>query len=482
MTAHTTSPTAKRKTKIICTIGPATASFEKIKALHTAGMDVVRLNMSHGEHADHAKVIKAIRTLNRQVKHTVPVLLDTQGPEIRTGQLTEDLNLNTGDIISLVARGEGDVEQTSIHVDYEDLIHQLKVGAKITVDNGLINLEVLEKMDRILRCRVIDGGWLKNKQHVNLPGVRVNLPAITDKDRDDIRFGIEHGVDYIALSFTREASDIDELQAFLGKAAEQIKIIAKIEDQEGVRNVKSIIKKADGIMVARGDLGVEVNFYELPLIQRRIAQLCAKHGKRVIVATHLMESMIQQPMPTRAEVTDVANGVYEEADALMLSGESAIGKYPVKCVEYMDLICRENERRRGLEFTKHLKTNDRKQYLAASAVHLAEAIDAKAILVITRRGRMANYVTNCHPYKSPIYAFTNVSKTRRQLALNRNLYAFRSNFSDNPEKTLGVAMAKLCDLEQFDETDRIVVISDVLEGAGVDAIQIRSIGDFNALQ
>lgn len=480
MTSSTSLPTIKRKTKIICTIGPATASFEKLKALYEAGMDVVRLNMSHGSHIDHAKVIKAIRTLNRQVKHTIPVLLDTQGPEIRTGQLTEDLNLHTGNIISLVARGEGDVEQTSIHVDYEDLVHQLKVGDKITVDNGLINLEVLEKMERLLRCRVIDGGLLKNKQHVNLPGVRVNLPAITDKDRDDIRFGLAQGVDYIALSFTRESNDIDELRELLGAKAEKIKIIAKIEDQEGVRNVKSIIKKADGVMVARGDLGVEVNFYELPLIQRRIVRLCAKYGKRVIVATHLMESMIRQPMPTRAEVTDVANAVYEEADALMLSGETTIGRHPLKCVEYLDLICRENERRPGLGFASRLKASDPKQSLAASAVHLAEATNAKAILVITRRGRMANYVTNCRPYKSPIYAFTNVSKTRRQLALNRNLYAFRSNFSDNPEKTLGVAVAKLREFEQCDDADRVVVISDVLEGVGVDAIQIRTIGDFNA--
>ena len=441
-------------------------------------MNVVRLNMSHGSHADHAKVIKAIRTLNRQVKHTIPVLLDTQGPEIRTGTLTEDLNLRTGDIISLTARGEDDVEQTSIHVEYEDLIHQLQKGDKITVDNGLINLEVLEKQGRLLQCRVIDGGLLKNKRHVNLPGIRVNLPAITDKDRDDIRFGVEHAVDYIALSFTREASDIDALRELLGSKAEKIKIIAKIEDQEGVRNMKSIIKKSDGTMVARGDLGVEVNFYELPFIQRRIVRLCAKYGKRVIIATHLLESMIQQPMPTRAEVTDVANAVYEEADAVMLSGETTIGKYPVKCVEYASLICCATEKRRGLRFVNKLQHKDKKQALAASAVYLAKAIRARAILVITRRGRMADYVTNCHPIRSPIYAFTNVSKTRRQLALNRNMYAFRGQFSDNPEKTLSMAVAKLLEHEQLDQEDRIVVISDTLQQAGVDAVQIRRIGDF----
>jgi pyruvate kinase len=465
-----------RKTKIICTIGPATQSYEMLAKLYDAGMNVVRLNMSHGDHDSHARVIKAIRTLNRKVKYTVPVLLDTQGPEIRTGQLAQDLNLHTGQEISIVVRGAGDVEESSIHIDYEDLINQVHVGDRITVDSGLINLEVLSKQERRMRCRVIDGGSLGGKRHVNLPGIRVNLPAITDKDRLDIQFGVEQEVDYIALSFVRSAADVRELRGLLGDKAGKIKVIAKIEDQEGVRNAEEIVREADGVMVARGDLGVEVNFYELPNIQRRLVRLCAEYGRRVIVATHLLESMIANPVPTRAEVTDVANAVYEEADAVMLSGETTVGRYPVKCVEYLDRICRATEHQRGLRFTDGLMADDHKQDLAASAVHLAEAIAARGIVVITRRGRMANYVTNCHPFMSTVYAFTNDSRTRRQLALNRNVWAHRSNFSSDPEKTLALAFQILLEREGFSADDKVVVISDILEGAGVEAIQVREVG------
>ena len=287
-----------RKTKIICTIGPATSSYEMLERLYNAGMNIVRLNMSHGDHASHERIIKAIRTLNRKVKYTIPVMLDTQGPEIRTGHLSASLDLREGEEITIVVRGADDVEESSIQIDYADIIQAVSVGDKITVDNGLINLEVLSKQERVMRCRVIDGGFLKSKSHVNLPGVRVNLPAITEKDRHDIAFGMEQEVDFIALSFVREAKDVRELREFLGAKAGKIKIIAKIEDQEGVRNLDEIVREADGIMVARGDLGVEVNFYELPNIQRRIVRACAEQGKRVIVATHLLESMIQNPVPT----------------------------------------------------------------------------------------------------------------------------------------------------------------------------------------
>jgi pyruvate kinase len=464
-----------RKTKIICTIGPATCSYEALERLYNTGMNVVRLNMSHGDHAWHAKVVKAVRTLNRKARYTVPVMLDTQGPEIRTGHVSTELNLREGEEITIVVRGAGDVEESSIQIDYADIIQAVNVGDRITVDNGLINLEVLSKQERVMRCRVIDGGALKSKRHVNLPGVRVNLPAITEKDRQDIAWGVANDVDYIALSFVREAADVRELRELLGEKARKIKIIAKIEDQEGVRNLEEIVREADGIMVARGDLGVEVNFYELPNIQRRIVRICAEQGKRVIVATHLLESMIENPVPTRAEVTDVANAVYEEADAIMLSGETTIGKYPLKCVEYMDRICLAVEPHRGLRFSERLELSDQKQSLAASAAHLAELVQARGIVVITRRGRMANYVTNCRPVTPLIYAFSNDSRTRRQLALNRGVRAHRSNFSNDPEKTLANAFAILVEREGFRPGDKVVVISDILEGAGVEAIHVREI-------
>ncbi len=463
-----------RKTKIICTIGPATESYEMLKKMAQAGMNVVRLNMSHGDHHSHAKVIKAVKTLNKELQHPIPLLLDTQGPEIRTGTLKNDLELKRGDIISVSARAD-DVESTSLNTNYHDLINDVKIGDKITVDNGIINLEVLEVQGRVMRCKVLDGGRLKSRRHVNLPGIRVNLPAITTKDREDILFGMKQEVDFIALSFVREANDIRELRKLLGSKADKIKIIAKIEDQEGVKNIEEIVAAADGVMVARGDLGVEINIEDLPNVQRQIVRLCQEHGKRVIVATHLLESMIENPIPTRAEVTDVANAIEEEVDCIMLSGETTVGKYPLRCVEYMDRIARTTEKVPGLRLCDNLIKDTDKQHLAHSAVQLAENMEARGIVVITRRGIMANLVTNCRPTKTTIYAFTNDSRTRRQMSLNRALVSHRLAFSSDPEKTLLAAFEILKRDDAFQSGDKVVVISDVISGLGVDAIQIRSV-------
>ena len=466
-----------RKTKIICTIGPASESFSMLEQLAQAGMNIVRLNMSHGDHTSHAKVIKSIRTLNKKLPSPIAILMDTQGPEIRTGDIKQELNLKKNDVISIVARGEKDVESTSISVNYEDLINDVTIGDMITVDNGLINLEILSKEDRIMQCRVIDGGILKSKRHVNLPGIRVNLPAITEKDKRDVLFSIAQEVDFIALSFVRNAEDVGQLRELLGEKVDKIKIISKIEDQEGVKNLSAIVDVSDGVMVARGDLGVEIAIEKLPRVQRRIIRLCAQRGKRVIVATHMLESMIKNPIPTRAEVTDVANAVYEEADAIMLSGESAMGKYPVKCVEILSRITQSIEQSPGLQFVKNLELENDHAEIASAAVKLAESIKAKAIIVPTRRGKMANYVTNCHPQTPIICAFTNDSRTRRQLVLNRNVLSFRITFSEDPEKTLATAAKILITRTEFSPEDRVVVISDALAGSGIDAIQIRQLSD-----
>ena len=447
-----------------------------LEKMAAAGMDIVRLNMSHGDHKSAAQVIKSIKTLNRKIDFPIAILMDTQGPEIRTGDLVKELELKNGAVISITIRDSVNVEESSFHIHYDDLIETVKVGDRITVDNGIINLEVLEKhSDGIMRCRVIDGGILKSKRHVNLPGIRVNLPAITKKDRADILFAIEHELDFIAMSFVREAADVRELRALMGDKAGKIKIIAKIEDQSGVNNLEEIIAEADGIMVARGDLGVEINVAELPNVQRRIARLCAEQGKRVIVATHLLESMIENPIPTRAEVTDVANAIYEEVDAVMLSGETTVGKYPVRCVEQLVAIANATEKSQGLNFTQHLICRDDKQHLALTAVNLAESLGAKGIVVVTRRGFMADYLTNCHPQNTRIYAFTNDSQTRRRLMLNRNLSPFRTAFSSDPEKTLQTTFSVLRKRAGLTSGDKVVVISDVLAGSGIDAIQIRTL-------
>ncbi len=464
------------KTKIICTIGPATNSFTILEKLAAAGMNIVRLNMSHGDHESAARVIKSIKTLNRRITYPVAILLDTQGPEIRTGDLANELELKNGSVISISIRDNKDVEESSLHIHYDDLIETVAIGDRITVDNGIINLEVLEKNENgTMQCKVIDGGILKSKRHVNLPGIRVNLPAITKKDKADILFALEQQVDFIALSFTREAGDIRELKKLMSGKVDKIKIIAKIEDQSGVQNLDEILEEADGIMVARGDLGVEINVAELPNVQRRIIQSCAEKGKRVIVATHLLESMIENPIPTRAEVTDVANAIYEEVDAIMLSGETTIGKYPVRCVEQLVEIAESTESFPGLNFTKNLNRDEDKQQLAITAVQLADSLKARGIVVITRRGFMADYVSNCHPQHARIYAFTNNSQTRRRLMLNRNMSPFRTAFSKDPEKTLQIAFDVLKTRVSFEPGDKVVVISDVLAGSGIDAIQIRLI-------
>jgi pyruvate kinase len=462
-----------RRTKIICTIGPATSSYPMLERLHAAGMNVVRLNMSHADHASALDIIRWVKTLNRKVSQPVAVMLDTQGPEIRTGDVAQPLELAKGDVVTLTVRGEVDVEHTSIQVNYADLVTSVHVGDRISVDSGLLNFEVLEKDGPTLTCRVVDGGVLGSKKHVNLPGVRVNLPAITEKDVRDIQFGLEHDIDFIALSFVRSHEDILALRNLLGARAHRIGIIAKIEDREGVANLDRIAEEADGIMVARGDLGIETDIAELPNIQRRIVRTCATLGRRSIVATHLLESMIANPIPTRAEVTDVANAIYEGVDAIMLSGETSIGRYPDRCVAQLDAIARTCERLPSLGFESGLIARSDKQHVAQSATQLAEAIGAAGIVVITRRGVMADLVTNCRPRTVPIFAFTNASQTRRRLLLNRSVVAFRTPFSLDPEKTLHTAFRVLQERVGLPPDSKVVVISDVLAVHRTDAIQIR---------
>ncbi|MEQ8483652.1 MAG: pyruvate kinase [Pseudomonadales bacterium] len=462
-----------RRTKIICTIGPVTNSYEQLEALYHAGMNLVRLNMSHADHAGAAKIINWIKTLNRKVRYPVPVVLDTQGPEIRTGEVNEPMDLKPGQVVTVSVRGDGDVERSSILVNYKELVDILQVGNRMTVDNGLINFEVLEKRGNQLVCRVIDGGTLGSRRHVNLPGIRVNLPAITAKDRKDIEFGLEHEVDYIALSFVRSADDVHELRTLLGERGHNVKIIAKIEDQEGVTNIHDIVRASDGVMVARGDLGIETNIADLPNVQRRIVHSAMKHGRRSIVATHLLESMIENPIPTRAEVTDVANAIYEGVDAIMLSGETSVGRYPVRCVQQLHEIAVRAELWPGLGYEKELIADSDKQHIAINAVALAEDLGAVGIVVITRRGITADLVTNARPQRVPVFAFTNHSQTRRRLSLNRAVYSYRIEFSKEPEKTLQRALSILREREEFKPTDKVVVISDVLAERNSDAIQLR---------
>ena len=471
----------RRRTKIICTIGPATSDYRILERMYAAGMDVARLNMSHSNHEEALKVITWIKTLNRKVRYPVPLLLDTMGPEIRTGELDAPMRLEPGEEVYLtVERTSGRLRSPSdrlaneIHVNYPELPEAVAVGNSVTLDNGLINLEVLQKSERGVRCRVVDGGFLGSRKHINLPGVHVNLPAIAGKDRDDILFGMAQDLDFLALSFVRSADDIAAARELFGKKT--LRVIAKIEDREGLANVENIALAADGVMVARGDLGIEVDIAAMPNIQRDLVRTCARLGKRCVVATHLLESMIENPIPTRAEVTDVANAIYEGVDAIMLSGETSLGRYPVRCVQQLSRIAATSEQFPGLGFASEFVADSDKHHVAKAAAGLAEAIGAAGIVVITRRGVMVDLVTSCQPPTVPIFAFSNNSQTRRRLMLNRGVFSHRTAFSTVPEKTIQTALNVLQERENIPPNERVVVISDVLAQARVDAIQIRAVG------
>jgi len=438
-------------------------------------MNVARLNMSHSDHKNAKKIIERIKKLNKSLKVPVGILLDTQGPEIRTGDTSQVVNLEPGQLVSFTIRDEVDVETTSIRVHYDELIESVKVGTLISLDNGLLNFKVLKKSKNELECKVLDGGKLGSKRHVNLPGIRINLPSVTEKDKRDIAFGLKEDVDFIALSFVRNASDIDDLKEVLKNKAKKVKIISKIEDREGLSNIEEICAVSDSVMVARGDLGIETDLANLPNIQRKIMSNCAKYGVRSIVATHLLESMIENPTPTRAEVTDVANAIYEGADAVMLSGETTIGKYPIESVKFISRIAKQTEKYRTLGYEKQLISKTDWQHLGVAAKDIAESIKADGIIAITRSGQTAEIVSNAKPFMIPIFAFSNNKKTIKQLSLTGSVHAYKSSMYTDHEKNLQSIM-KILKKELSPTRDlKFVVISGIHSENSADAIEVRSL-------
>ena len=391
-----------RRTKIIATVGPATESEEMLTKIIEAGVNIIRINMSHATPEQVFAVTKRVHTVGKNLKRAVGVLMDLQGPSIRTGDVSSELDLKVGDRIELTVRGEKSVEEYSVDVNYDGLVDDISIEDTVIVDNGEMHFKVLEKHHNRLLCEVLTPGTLGSRRHINLPGVRVNMPALTKKDRKCVEVAIEAKVDFIAMSFVREAKDVLELKEILKAAGAGQKVVAKLEDQEGVRNVDAIIDAADAIMVARGDLGIEVPFEELPIIQRRVVKHCQMLGKPVIVATHMLESMISNPSPTRAEITDVSNAVYEQADAIMLSGETTVGKYPVQCIEIMDRIARRIERSGGMNYARAAVVKLAREKLVKSAVQLGEEMDAKAIVVFTQSGKMARNAAWMRPYDADL--------------------------------------------------------------------------------
>ena len=464
-----------RKTKIICTLGPATETAEILGRLIEAGTDVFRLNMSHAEHQWVRDIVPRIRGIAKGVGRPVGILLDTQGPAIRTGDLKTKLKLSPGDIIEFTVRGAKSEEKYSVDVNYEGLVNDIHVGDTVLVDNGMIRMEVLEKKRNRIRCRVMTPGTLGSRRHINLPGVRVNLPPLTEKDLADVALGAELEVDFIALSFVREANDIKELRRVLKEKKSKACIVAKIEDQSAVHSIDEIIHAADAIMVARGDLGIECPMEELPIIQRRIVKMSIRLGKPVVVATHLLESMIVNPMPTRAEITDVANAVFEQADAIMLSGETSVGRYPVECVQILNRVALRIERSGGAGFAKTAVLEDDRQKTVASAVVLANSLRRAKIIVFTRHGTMGKNVSNLRPEHAPIFAFTPTEEVRRQLAICWGVFAVRIDFTDDPNANIEAAEDYLREKKLASSGDPLVVISDILaEGSRFDCVQLRT--------
>jgi pyruvate kinase len=466
-----------RRTKIVSTLGPATDSAEMIGKLVDAGVNVFRLNMSHAPHDWVRRVASDIRTVAAARKQFVGIMMDTQGPAIRTGDIGVPLDLKPGQKFTLTVRGEHDLEEHSVDVNYENFVNDISVGDVVLIDNGTIEMKVLVKSGNKVECEVLTAGTLGSRRHINLPGVKVSLPALTAKDIKDVKLGLEIGVDFIALSFVREARDLMQLKELFGEGRPHPFVIAKIEDQEAIKNLDAIVQEADGIMVARGDLGIEIPYEELPIVQRRIVKTCLRVGRPVIVATHMLESMINAPMPTRAEVTDVSNAVFEEADAIMLSGETTVGKYPLKCIEVFDRIARRIERSGSALFHDAAELTSARQKLVKSAVVMANELKAAAILSFTRHGHMAGYAAWMRPRYSPVYAICDNEKAANELTLSWGVTPFVMEFDFiEPQNTVENALRKLTELGRLAQGDMVVIICAISVGTEiVDVVQMRTI-------
>ncbi|MBA9087413.1 pyruvate kinase [Fontibacillus solani] len=454
-----------RKTKIVCTIGPSSESLENIKKLILAGMNVARLNFSHGDFEEHGGRIKNIRQASEELGKSVAILLDTKGPEIRTGKLKEEpIELEQDQFITLTTEEIlGDKDRIS--VTYVDLPGDVEVGSTILIDDGLIGLTVVEVQGTEIKCRIINGGTIKSKKGVNVPGVKISLPGITEKDANDIKFGIESGIDFIAASFVRKASDVLEIRQLLEKHnAAHIQIISKIENQQGIDNLDEILEVSDGLMVARGDLGVEIPAEDVPLAQKRMIEKCNIAGKPVITATQMLDSMQRNPRPTRAEASDVANAIFDGTDAIMLSGETAAGKYPVESVETMSRIAEKAES--ALEYREiFIKQSNAQQTTVTEAISQAVAnsaleLNAKAIITSTETGYTARMVSKYRP-KAPIIAVTTEDQTMRRLALNWGVTPVKGTLAASTDEMFDYAMKGGLDSGLVKEGDLVVITAGV---------------------
>lgn len=469
-----------RQTKVIATIGPATESDEMLEQLILQGVDVCRLNMAHASHEWVRKISARIRAVGVRLNREPAIMMDVKGPEIRTGFLQREVELKKDDLLDIVFEAQPDppvIEGVwQIEVNYDKLADHIKSGDTVLLDSGLIPLLVLKSSPKQIRCQVLQDALLKSRRHVNLPGIETGLPSLTEKDKRDSKVGIECNHDFFALSFTRDGDSIDLFRRFLRDNGSDAHIIAKLEDQKGVSNIDEIITASDAIMVARGDLGIECAFEDLPIIQRKTVGACLANGKPVIVATHLLESMIESPVPTRAEISDVANVVNEGADCLMLSGETTTGKQPLACLNILNRIASKIESVIVPGLTEELKLFRPKAKMLLSAAMLAMKMKNSAVLVFTRSGDLAAKLGALRPNGAPVFAFTDVDGLHRRLRLIWGVEPFLMDFSDNPELTIKNAIEKLKEEDWVENGDQLVTVTNVFAGGKVvESIQLREV-------
>jgi len=472
-----------RQTKIVFTLGPASSREDMLVKLIESGVDVCRFNMAHASHDYFREAIANVRNCCRRAGRHIAMMMDVKGPEIRTRDLLAPIDLQVGDLVeftylpsiddTLAPNGKDGV--IHVGVNYPNFVNDLSVGTTLLVDSGLIRMEVEELTPVAARCRVQVPGLLGSRRHINLPGVKVNMPALTEKDLGDVQVGAEEGVDLFALSFVRQADDIVQLRSLLKKLGSKAGIISKIEDQSGVENLEEIVKAGDGLMVARGDLGIEVPFEQLPIFQRRAVEASLNAGKPVIIATHMLESMIQSPVPTRAEITDVSNAVRELADCVMLSGETTVGKFPDRCVDALNRIIFSLQNERDSQLNMRLNLTTPKEKMLRSAVLLAEEIGSAAIMVFTRSGDLARLLSALRPNGCPIFAFTDVETTFNRMLMLWGVEPFLVQFRQDPEQTILDAFTLLKDKQWAEPGDQVVIVTNVIGTAAkiIDSMQVR---------
>lgn len=453
-----------RKTKIICTIGPAVDNDKMIKALILGGMDAARMNFSHGSHDEHKARIERIRKVAASLNTTIPIILDTKGPEIRTQTFKGgSVVLKEGNLFTLYSKREEEGDENGVAITYPYLAENVEKGTRILIDDGLCSL-VVEKIDGgDVICRVLTTAKISNHKSINVPGVDIDMQFISDTDRSDILFGIEMDVDFIAASFVRSADDVKRIRKLLAvNKGENIRIISKIECKSGIDNLDAIIAESDGVMVARGDLGVEIPFKELPAIQKNIIKKCYESGKIVVTATQMLESMTEHSRPTRAEVSDVANAIYDGTTCTMLSGETAAGKYPIEAVKTMAEIAEYTENQidyRMKYFNRQRNTiADIPNTIASSAVDASFTLGAKAIVCMTATGRSARMTSSYHP-AAPIIACVTDKKAYRQLRLDYGVYPILAPYTEDRDELGELANDLALKTGIVDKGDLAVIIT-----------------------